>query len=133
MLGTKGHGALRIFQHATYCDTGHTCIMAISEDPWHLHLLPSVQQWSCHYLFLRLTYVAAGIRTPNFPHAGQTLWLRHRRGNEICRQWQNNKMHCKTTINNVKATGCNAIQCNTMANKEKCNIICKLNEINRII
>ena len=49
----------------TYCDTGHPLIMVISEDPWHLHLLPSVQQWSCHYLFLRLRSVAAWIRTPN--------------------------------------------------------------------
>ena len=30
-------------------------------------------QWSCHYPFLRLKYVAAGIRTPNLPLPGQTL------------------------------------------------------------
>ena len=47
----------------TYCDTGHPFIMIISEDPWHLHLLPSVQQLNCHYLFLRLRSVATGIRT----------------------------------------------------------------------
>ena len=43
--------------------------MVISEDPWHPHLLPSVWQWSYHYLFLRLTYrsIAAGARTPNLP------------------------------------------------------------------
>ena len=35
----------------TYCDTGRPFIMIISEDPWHLHLLPNVWQWSCHYLF----------------------------------------------------------------------------------
>ena len=29
-------------------------MMVISDDPWHSHLLPSVWQWSCHYLFLRL-------------------------------------------------------------------------------
>ena len=29
---------------------GATYIMAISEDPWHSHLLQSVWQWSCHYL-----------------------------------------------------------------------------------
>ena len=51
----------------TYCDTGQPFVMVISEDPWHLHLLPSVLQWSCHYLFLRLRSVAAGIRTPNLP------------------------------------------------------------------
>ena len=44
----------------TYCDTGHPFIMVISEDLWHSHLLPSVYQWSCHYLFLRLR----SVRTP---------------------------------------------------------------------
>ena len=41
----------------TYCDTGQLFI--ISEDPWHSHLLPSVCQWSCHYLFNE-----TGDRTP---------------------------------------------------------------------
>ena len=57
-----------------YCDTGHLFIMDISEDPWHSHLLPSVWQWSCHYLFLRLRSVAAGIWTLNLPLAGRTLY-----------------------------------------------------------
>ena len=58
----------------TYCDMGHPFIMVISEDPWHSHLLPSVWQWSCHYLvFFRLKFVAAGIPTPNHPHARLTL------------------------------------------------------------
>ena len=35
----------------TYCDTEHPFIMVISEDAWHSHLLPSVWQWSCQYLF----------------------------------------------------------------------------------
>ena len=35
----------------TYYGTGHTFMMVISEDPWHFHLLLSVKQWSCHYLF----------------------------------------------------------------------------------
>ena len=48
-----------------YCDTGHPFIMVISEDPWHSHLMPSVWQWSGHYLFKRLRSVASGIRTPN--------------------------------------------------------------------
>ena len=38
--------------------------MVISEDPWHSHLLPSIWQSSCHYLFLRLRSVATGDRTP---------------------------------------------------------------------
>ena len=57
----------------TYCDTGHPFIMVISEDQWHSHLLPSVWQWSCHYLFLRHMSFAGGIRTPNLPLAGRTL------------------------------------------------------------
>ena len=57
----------------TYCDTGHPFIMVISEDQWHSHLLPSVWQWSCHYLFLRHRSFAGGIRTPNLPLAGRTL------------------------------------------------------------
>ena len=48
----------------THCDTGLPFIIVISEDPWHSHLLPSVWQWSCHYLFLRLRSVATGDRTP---------------------------------------------------------------------
>ena len=43
----------------THCDTG---LLVISEDPWHSHLLPSVWQWSCHYLFLRLRSVSTGDR-----------------------------------------------------------------------
>ena len=35
----------------TYCDTSQPFLMVSSEDPWHSHLLPSVWQWSCHYLF----------------------------------------------------------------------------------
>ena len=57
----------------TYCDTGEPFIMVIPESPWHLHLLPSVCQWNCLSIFLRLKSVAAGIRTPNLPHASLTL------------------------------------------------------------
>ena len=55
----------------TYCDMGHPFVMIISEEQWHSHLLPSVWQWSCHYLFLQLRSVAAGILTPNLPRTGQ--------------------------------------------------------------
>ena len=48
----------------TYCDTDLPFIMVISEDPCHSHLLPSVWQRSCHYLFLRLWSVAIGDRSP---------------------------------------------------------------------
>ena len=39
-------------------------IMVISEDPWHSHLLSSVWQWDCHYLFLRLRSVPTGDWNP---------------------------------------------------------------------
>ena len=56
----------------TYCDTGHPFIMVISEDPWHSHLLPSVWQWSCHYLFFRIRSVATGDRKSDIPYAIRT-------------------------------------------------------------
>ena len=57
-----------------YCDTAHLFIMVISEDPWHSNLLPSVWQWSCHYMFKRLrSSVASGIRAPYLPHARRTI------------------------------------------------------------
>ena len=57
-----------------HCDTGLPFIMVISQDTWHSHLLLSVWQWSCHYLFLRLRSVATGDRTP-IPNARRTLYL----------------------------------------------------------
>ena len=48
----------------THCATGLLFITLISEDPWHSHLLPSVWQWSCHYLFSWLRSVATRDRTP---------------------------------------------------------------------
>ena len=35
--------------------------MDISEDPWHLHLLSRVWQWSCHYLFYDIGLSRPGI------------------------------------------------------------------------
>ena len=72
MLSTYDHWAVRVFL-ACYidCDTVHSFyIMIIPEYPWHSHLLTSVWQWICHYLYLRLRTIAAGIRTPNLPLAG---------------------------------------------------------------
>ena len=56
-----------------YCDTGHPFKMVMSEDPWHSHVLPSVWQWRCNYLFSRLGSITAGIRSPNLSLAGRTL------------------------------------------------------------
>ena len=36
-----------------YCDTGHLFIKVSLQDPWHSQLLPSVWQWSRHYLICR--------------------------------------------------------------------------------
>ena len=82
----------------TYCDTGHPFIMVISEDPWHSHLLLSVWQWSCHYLFLRLRSVAAGIRTPKFRMRElRSNPLHHRRGYSVVfyfyRYWVNSTIN----------------------------------------
>ena len=79
MLGIYGHWALSsdcfLVCH-TYCVTAHgPFIIVISDDSWHSHLLPSIWQWSWHYLFKRLRSVAAGIWTPNLPLAGETLLL----------------------------------------------------------
>ena len=49
-----------------YCDMGLSCIMVISEEPWYSHLLPSVRQRSCHYLFFKIL---------DLPHARRTLFL----------------------------------------------------------
>ena len=38
-----------------------------------IHLFPSVLQWSCHYVFLRLRSVVAEIRTLSLPLARRTL------------------------------------------------------------
>ena len=50
----------------TYCDTGHPFIMVISEDPRHSHLLPSVWQWICHYLFYDLCLSRLEFEHPTF-------------------------------------------------------------------
>ena len=51
----------------------------ISKDPWHSHLLPSVSQWSCYYLFLRLL---RGLLRLGFEHP--TYRLRGQRSNPLC-------------------------------------------------
>ena len=72
----------------TYCDTGLPFIIVISEDPWHSHLLPSVWQWSCHYLFLRLRSVATGDQTPISHMRGELSTVTPPR-RFIIKQWWN--------------------------------------------
>ena len=64
----------------TYCDTGLPFIMVISEDPWHSHLLPSVWQWSCHYLFYDLGLSRPRNESRSPTHEANALPLRHRGG-----------------------------------------------------
>ena len=58
----------------TYYDTVHPFIMVISEDPWHSHQLPSVWQWSCHYLFYYLVCRYRGLN-PDLPHRRRTVYF----------------------------------------------------------
>ena len=39
-------------------------ILIITEDLWHTHFLPSVQQWNCHYLFNNLDLSWLGFGHP---------------------------------------------------------------------
>ena len=80
MLPLSSEGSLTCH---TFCDTGQLFIMVISKDPCLSHLLPSVWQRSCHYLFLRLKSVAAGIQNPTFRLRGvRSSLLRQRREDE---------------------------------------------------
>ena len=57
----------------TCFDTGHLLIM-VSPSTRDTHTcLPSVWQWSHHYLYLRHRSVASGIQKPNLSHSRQTL------------------------------------------------------------
>ena len=51
MIGTKAIEHWGFLACHIYCDTGHPFIMVISDNPWHSHLMPSIWQWSCHYMF----------------------------------------------------------------------------------
>ena len=75
----------------TYCDIGHPFIMVISEDLWQSHLLPSVWQQICHYLFLLPTsveWLAVDLSLPVF-----TTY--------VCRGWDSNTQ--------LSACGANAL------------------------
>ena len=50
MLGTYDHWAVRVLWRATLLWHGKSLYIG-SEDPWHSHLMSSVWQWSCRYLF----------------------------------------------------------------------------------
>ena len=68
LLSTEQWGFFSVLH---YCAT---FIIVIFGDQWHLHLLPSVWQWSWHNLFFRPMSVAAGICTPNLTRTRRTLY-----------------------------------------------------------
>ena len=77
---------------------GESVYTMVCKDSWHSHLLLSVWQWSCHYLFLRLRSVAAGIRTPKFRMRElRSNPLHHRRGYSVVfyfyRYWVNSTIN----------------------------------------
>ena len=94
-------------------DTGHSFIMVIFEDPWHwhLHVLPSVQQWTVIPLLSRL-----GFKHPTVPppHAvfSKFKWKKGQRRIRIrnehdasphrdtpkCQIWYANVKHTKVRI-----------------------------------
>ena len=61
----------------TYFHAGHLVIMVISEDPWHSHPLPSVWEWICYYLFLRLTSGHRGWSSNSQPSACEANAIPH--------------------------------------------------------
>ena len=108
----------------TYSDTLNPFIMVISEDPWHSHLLPSVWQWNCHYLFLRLGFVPTEERTPisrmreesstSTPsrraiivRSNFSLWNKFMN----VRQFQNNKLNMAPTSPLKEGVYCFALVC----------------------
>ena len=64
----------------TYYDTGLPFIIVISEDLWHAHLLPSVWQWSCHYIFYDSGLSRPGIEPRSPACEANALPIRHRGG-----------------------------------------------------
>lgn len=60
---TIGHYAVGVLWRV-YCETRHPFMIVISKEPRHSHMLPSVWQYGCLYLFERLSFVAFGDRTP---------------------------------------------------------------------
>ena len=58
----------------TYCDTGHPFLR--TRDTHTCTYYWAFSQWGCHYLFLWLRSIPAGIRTSNLPRplVGRTLY-----------------------------------------------------------
>ena len=79
----------------TYCDTGHSFIMVISEEPWHSHILPSVWQWNVTTCFYYLGLSRLGFEHPTFRKRGKrSNPLHHRRGYLL----YNTYTYCKINV-----------------------------------
>ena len=91
LYGDLCSASMVINQWRFYCDMGHSFIMFISEDAWHIHSLVSVWQWSCHYLFYDLGLSRLGIEHPTFP-------LRGKRSNRLHHQRGFENMCCKKSV-----------------------------------
>ena len=79
----------------TYCDTGHSFIMVISEEPWHSHILPSVWQWNVTTCFYYLGLSRLGFEHPTFRKRGKrSSPLHHRRGYLL----YNTYTYCKINV-----------------------------------
>ena len=93
----------------TYCDTGHPIII-IPEEPWHSHLTPSVWQWSCHYLFLRLGLSRLGFEHPTFRLRGQrSNPMRHHKS--LRSFFHSNKWPDKSIFTNINVVFFQRLKC----------------------
>ena len=62
--------------HGIYCYKYHIACVSFYHRT-HTHLLPSVWPWSCHYLFLRLSFLRPRIEPRSPAHEENVLHLRH--------------------------------------------------------
>ena len=70
VLGAHTHWAVKVLNRASSTLTRASVYNGNFRGPY---TLTPIHQWSCHYLFLRLRFVAVGIQTPNLPLARRTL------------------------------------------------------------
>ena len=67
------------------------------KDLWYTHLLSSVQQWSCHYLFQQLCNNCCSWDSNTQPSKWKcSKWLNHCRSRTVL--MQKNKLWCQTLI-----------------------------------
>ena len=78
ILETHGHWSVKVLSVPHLLWHGTSVYIFVSEDPWHSQLLPSVEHWSCHYLFYDLYLSRLGFENPTFRMRGHRFHrLRH--------------------------------------------------------